>query len=147
MAKMKTQQSELKLEYQPEPKSKTKKELKSIVLCTLGALLYAFNLNSFVNTGGLYPGGFAGITILIQNIAEAFIGIELPYTFIYLPINLSIKKQISMGMIDSVFTNKRIKKLPQNFHDSFRFFFQLQLSSSSERLARRISIPTTSRTS
>lgn len=88
MTKMKTQQSELNLEYQPEPKSKTKKELKSIVLCTLGALLYAFNLNSFVNTGGLYPGGFAGITILIQNIAEAFIGIELPYTFIYLPINL-----------------------------------------------------------
>jgi len=85
---MKNHESELKLEYQPEPKSKTKKELRSLVLCTLGALLYAFNLNSFVNTGGLYPGGFAGITILIQNICDAFMGFELPYTLVYLPLNL-----------------------------------------------------------
>ena len=85
---MKQQETELKLEYQPETRSKTKKNIRSLLLCTIGALLYAFNLNSFVNTGGLYPGGFAGITVLIQNVGLAFGGFELPYTFIYLPLNL-----------------------------------------------------------
>lgn len=84
---MKNNEPELKLEYQPETKSKKAKNLRSFSLCTLGALLYAFNLNSFVNTGGLYPGGFAGITILIQNICEVFLGFELPYTLLYLPLN------------------------------------------------------------
>ena len=85
---MKHEESELKLEYQPETKSKTKRNLRSLALCTLGAALYAFNLNSFVDTGGLYPGGFAGITVLLQNICEAFAGVGIPYTAIYLPLNL-----------------------------------------------------------
>ena len=41
-----------------------KKDLKTLAILTLGAAIYAFNLRSFVNTGGLFPGGFAGITLL-----------------------------------------------------------------------------------
>ncbi len=85
---MKTEEKDLNLEFQPETKSKTEKYLRSFVLCTLGAVLYAFNLKSFVNTGGLYPGGLAGITVLVQNVCEAFVGFEIPYTMIYLPLNL-----------------------------------------------------------
>lgn len=85
---MKNDEKNMSLEYEPETRSKTQKNIRSLVLCTLGAALYAFNLNSFVNAGGLYPGGFAGITVLLQNICESFAGIGVPYTVIYLPLNL-----------------------------------------------------------
>ena len=79
---------ELKLEYEPETRSKAEKNLRSLLLCTLGAAIYAFNLNSFVAAGGLYPGGFAGITVLVQNIGAIFGGVNIPYTAVYLPLNL-----------------------------------------------------------
>lgn len=69
-------------------KPRLKKELKRFLLCTIGAVLFAFNLKSFVRTGGLYPGGFAGITVLIQNISEAYLGVSVPYTLVYVPLNL-----------------------------------------------------------
>lgn len=65
-----------------------KKEIRRILFCTAGALVYAFNLQSFVRTGGLFPGGFAGITILIQQIADAYFGMAVPYTALYIPLNL-----------------------------------------------------------
>lgn len=71
-----------------ERKTRVKKELKKFLLCTLAAIIFACNIKSFVNAGGLYPGGFAGITLLIQNIAEQFLGIQIPYTAIYMPLNL-----------------------------------------------------------
>ena len=85
---MRENENELKLEYQAETRPKGQKNIRSLLLCTMGAALYAFNLNSFVAAGGLYPGGFAGITVLIQNIAQSFAGIGIPYTALYLPLNL-----------------------------------------------------------
>lgn len=69
-------------------KSRVKKELRRLLFCTAGALLYAFNLQSFVRTGGLFPGGFAGITLLIQQVGDTFFQVSLPYTLIYIPLNL-----------------------------------------------------------
>ena len=71
-----------------ERKPRLKKELKRFGLCTVAACIFAFNIKSFVNAGGLYPGGFAGITLLIQNVAEQFLGIQIPYTAVYMPLNL-----------------------------------------------------------
>ena len=85
---MKKNEPEVNLEYQTETKSRTQKNIRSLLLCTLGAALYAFNLNSFIDAGGLYPGGFAGITVLIQNVAQSFAGLTIPYTALYLPLNL-----------------------------------------------------------
>lgn len=64
------------------------RELKRILLVTLGAFIMAFNLKSFVHTGGLFPGGFAGITLLIQQSADQFLGMKLAYSLIYVPINM-----------------------------------------------------------
>ena len=50
-------------------KSKIKKEIQMIVCLTLASVIMAFNLNSFVAAGGLFPSGFSGLTILIQDIA------------------------------------------------------------------------------
>lgn len=65
-----------------------KKEGKRLLFCTVGALLVGFNLSTFVSAGGLFPGGFAGATILIQEICRVFFSIELPYTLVYIPLNL-----------------------------------------------------------
>ena len=54
-----------------------KQELKTIVALTVAACIMAFNLKSFVQTGGLYPGGFSGLTVLIQRIAEMVGSISL----------------------------------------------------------------------
>lgn len=80
-----------------------KKELRRILFCTLGALVYAFNLRSFVRTGGLFPGGFAGITLLVQQIGETFFQVQLPYTLIYLPLNL-IPAYIGIRYLGKKFT-------------------------------------------
>lgn len=71
-----------------ERRQRLKKEFRRLLFCTMGALLYAFNLQSFVRTGGLFPGGFAGITLLIQQIGDTFFHVSLPYTLLYIPLNL-----------------------------------------------------------
>ena len=40
-----------------------------LVVVLLAAFLMALNIQTFVNAGGLYPGGAQGITIIIQRIA------------------------------------------------------------------------------
>ena len=55
-----------------------------LVVVLLAAFLMAMNINTFVNAGGLYPGGATGCTIIIQRIALKYFGITLPYT----PVNI-----------------------------------------------------------
>jgi uncharacterized membrane-anchored protein YitT (DUF2179 family) len=47
----------------------------------------AANIKTFVQTGGLYPGGATGLTILIQRMAEMYLGIVIPYTLVNLMLN------------------------------------------------------------
>ena len=47
----------------------------------------ALNIKTFVHTGGLYPGGATGLTILIQSIGTKFFNIEVPYTLVNLLLN------------------------------------------------------------
>jgi len=80
-----------------------KKELFRLAVLTIGASISAFNIDSFVTTGGLYPGGFAGVTILIQRVAQMFFQISIPYTAIYVPINM-IPIWIGLRYIGKKFT-------------------------------------------
>lgn len=65
-----------------------KHELTMFISLTLVAALMAFNLKSFVRTGGLFPGGFSGLAILLQQIADVFFHVKIPYSALYLPLNL-----------------------------------------------------------
>ena len=47
-------------------------------LIVLASVIMSVNIKSFVNAGGLFPGGFNGLTLLIQRSAEQFAGISLP---------------------------------------------------------------------
>lgn len=64
-----------------------KEDGKRIVVICLASLLMAINIKSFVRTGGLYPGGATGLTILIQRIAQMFWKVELPYTLVNVLLN------------------------------------------------------------
>lgn len=68
--------------------NKLVREIIRITIVTLAAMLMAFNLNSFVHTGGLFPGGFSGITLLVQQIGSKFFHLTIPYALIYIPLNL-----------------------------------------------------------
>lgn len=63
------------------------KDIKRIIVICIASLIMALNINTFVRTGGLYPGGATGLTILIQSIGEQFFHVELPYTIVNLLLN------------------------------------------------------------
>lgn len=64
-----------------------KEDGKRILVVCLAAVLMAVNIKTFVRTGGLYPGGATGLTILIQRIGELLFQIEIPYTLVNLLLN------------------------------------------------------------
>lgn len=65
-----------------------KKDGKRIVVICLASVIMAVNIKTFVSTGGLYPGGATGLTILIQSIFERFLGIKVSYTLVNLLLNV-----------------------------------------------------------
>ncbi len=65
-------------------KEALKKDAVRFTVVLLAAFVMAFNINSFVNAGGLYPGGATGLTIIIQRIAQKYFSIAIPFT----PINV-----------------------------------------------------------
>lgn len=60
--------------------------LRLAAIC-LAALIMAVNIKSFVRTGGLYPGGATGLTLLLQRGFELWFHVELPYTLVNVILN------------------------------------------------------------
>lgn len=60
--------------------------LRLVAIC-LAALIMAVNIKSFVRTGGLYPGGATGLTLLLQRVFELWFHVELPYTLVNVILN------------------------------------------------------------
>lgn len=80
------------------------KEMAIRLLAVVAAsLIFAINLKSFVQTGDLFPGGFSGITRLIQRSALKYAGVELPYGPINLLLN-AVPAFIGWKMIGKRFT-------------------------------------------
>ena len=74
-----------------------------VILISLSSLIMAVNINTFVHTGGLIPGGATGITLLLQEVALKFFGVSLPFTVINLMIN-AIPVYIGFRFIGKRFT-------------------------------------------
>jgi uncharacterized membrane-anchored protein YitT (DUF2179 family) len=60
---------------------------KRLLLIILGSVLMAFNLNTFVHAGGLIPGGFTGLTLLLQEIFLRFANTHIPFSIILYILN------------------------------------------------------------
>ena len=63
------------------------REMLRITSVTLGAVICAFNINSFVSAGALFPGGVAGMTLLVTRLSSKYLGLFVPYSLIFLPLN------------------------------------------------------------
>lgn len=83
-----------------------KKDGKRILIICIAAVISAVNIKTFVRTGGLYPGGATGLTILIQRIGERYLNVEIPYTVINLLLN-AVPAYIGFRFIGKKFTLDR----------------------------------------
>ena len=87
--------------------SKQKKELKEflirVLMILLSSLIISVNFKSFVSAGDLFPGGFTGITRLIQRCALEYANVELPFAPINLAFN-AIPAAVSYKLVGKRFT-------------------------------------------
>ncbi|WP_191014460.1 YitT family protein [Treponema zioleckii] len=80
-----------------------KRELTRFFAMILASLLMALNIKTFVRTGGLYPGGATGLTILILRAAKLLLDVDIPYTIINVILN-AIPVYIGFRFIGKKFT-------------------------------------------
>lgn len=78
-------------------------DAKRTALIVAAAFLMAMNIKSFVRAGDLLPGGFNGLTLLIQQIARHFWNIDLSYSLINFSLN-AVPVFISFKHIGKKFT-------------------------------------------
>ena len=77
--------------------------LLRLLLVLAASLLFAFNINSFVHAAFLFPGGFAGVALLIQKTCRNFWGISLPYSILTYALN-AVPIMIGFRFIGRKFT-------------------------------------------
>lgn len=80
-----------------------KEDAKRLAVVCFAATIMALNIKTFVRTGGLYPGGATGLTLLIQRSAELFFQISLPYTLVNVLLN-AVPIYIGFRFIGKKFT-------------------------------------------
>lgn len=64
-----------------------KNDIRRALVVAAAAIIMALNIKTFVRTGGLYPGGATGLTVLIQRIGLQYFGLEIPYSIVNLLLN------------------------------------------------------------
>ena len=67
-------------------KENIRRPVFAVVAVTIAAFVMALNNKTFITTGGLYPGGVTGLTILIQRLFKLAMDIDLPFT----PVNIAL---------------------------------------------------------
>lgn len=79
------------------------RDLKRLIMVVIASCILAANLKSFVRMGGLIPGGFTGITILIQEICVLIWNVEPSFSVINILLNI-IPIAIGFRFIGKKFT-------------------------------------------
>lgn len=79
------------------------KTFKRTAAVCLAACIMAINIKTFVRTGGLFPGGATGLTVLIQRTFDMYFHISVPYTAVNLLLN-AIPVYIGFRYIGRKFT-------------------------------------------
>lgn len=59
-----------------------------LFVVVIASILFAWNLCCFAKTANLFPGGFAGLSLLLQEIIFKFLHIRIPYTIFNIVLNL-----------------------------------------------------------
>lgn len=84
-------------------KNSSKKTILRFICIILGSMIMAANIKIFVRAGNLFPGGFAGLTVLIQRSFSEFANLEIPYSVLYYSLNL-FPAIIGFKMVGKKFT-------------------------------------------
>ncbi|MFR7590691.1 MAG: YitT family protein [Longibaculum sp.] len=90
-----------------------KKHLTSIVCVLIASLIMSVNIKSFVRAGNLIPGGFTGLSLLLQRSADVFLGITIPYSIINISLN-ALPAFIGFKMIGKKFTSYSVLMIVLN---------------------------------
>ena len=53
-----------------------------------GSVLYALGIVSFVRSAGLFPGGFSGFSLLVQELCTRYLGFTPPYSVLSITMNI-----------------------------------------------------------
>lgn len=78
-------------EKKEEPFMKLKsnyKDLVTISCVVVGSLLCAININTFIDAGDLFPGGFTGLTVFIQRIFAKYMDMHISYSMVNFTLNV-----------------------------------------------------------
>ena len=84
-------------------RNKKYKDMITLSCVILGSLLSAINIKSFVNAGGLFPGGFTGLTVFIQRFCSTYLGFSISYAIVNFSLN-AIPAYIGYKAIGKKFT-------------------------------------------
>lgn len=90
-----------------------KKHLTSFVCVVVASLIMSINIKSFVRAGNLIPGGFTGLSLLIQRACLDFFGVDLPYSLINITLN-AIPAFIGFKTIGKKFTSYSVLMIVLN---------------------------------
>lgn len=85
-------------------KEEWQKHTISIICVLIASLIMSINIKSFVRAGNLIPGGFTGLSLLLQRVSIEFLGTSLPYSLINITLN-AIPAFIGFKMIGKKFTS------------------------------------------
>ena len=85
-------------------KEEWRKHATSMCCVLIASLFMSVNIKSFVRAGNLIPGGFTGLSLLLQRSAFEFLGVSLPYSLINIVLN-AVPAFIGFKMIGKKFTS------------------------------------------
>lgn len=81
----------------------SKKDFITLLCVIIASFLCAVNINTFIDAGGLFPGGFTGLTVLIQRCFSTYAGIEVSYSLVNILLN-AIPAYIGFKIVGKKFT-------------------------------------------
>lgn len=90
-----------------------KKHVTSLICVLIASLIMSINIKSFVRAGNLIPGGFTGLSLLLQRSVGTFLGIELPYSVINIVLN-AVPAFIGFKTIGKKFTSYSVMMIVLN---------------------------------
>lgn len=69
---------------------KNKLIIRTIIIVIFSSFIYSIAMNMFVESGNLFPGGFAGISLLISRSLKEFFNISISFSVLYFTLNILI---------------------------------------------------------
>ena len=67
-----------------------KKDWVTLFYVVASALLYSFAMQVFVTSGQIFPGGFAGLSVLTSRVLRKYFAINIPFNVFYVSLNVIV---------------------------------------------------------